>query len=559
MAENESFKALKEDKKGTEATEKKGEEKLLPKLQNSLCSVDVPDRSSVGNEFRDQNPQSKTLALPLSVPSSENDHDSNCRYFSELLSGAMASPVANLPEVFSNGWDVKPTISTASVDPTGFHIVSPAGFKIAYPEFGKFMHQSVGSDLQGQFGLSHQEVLASVTAQAAEAQTQNQLQTGYASSSSELSPNSHTQSMSLAPSASPLQHRLSPVPQDNSVCMSEVSQQNSSAQKTKPDHVILKTPSTDEYNWRKYGQKQVKSTESSRSYYKCTNSECHAKKKIERSDHSGSVTEIIYKGQHNHCPPRKIRRTRARRLVSSAEPVIGIKSIDRPVRKINDSDPSLSKREPIQVTLPMPELKRKSSSGCDGNSGIRTDGNSASRTDGNSGIRTEEEHGDEPEPKRRMKESSVVCSVPPFKTVKEPKIVVQAAGDVGISGDGYRWRKSYYKCTSAGCPVRKHVERATADTSAIIITYEGKHDHDMPVPKKRHGQPSAALLIAAAAAMNNSQFKKTEALPKRKSSSQWSMDMEGELSGERALELGGEKVLESARTLLSIGIELKPY
>ena len=28
-----------------------------------------------------------------------------------------------------------------------------------------------------------------------------------------------------------------------------------------------------------------------------------------------------------------------------------------------------------------------------------------------------------------------------FKPGKKPKIVVHAAGDVGISGDGYRWRK----------------------------------------------------------------------------------------------------------------------
>ncbi|OVA13472.1 DNA-binding WRKY [Macleaya cordata] len=127
--------------------------------------------------------------------------------------------------------------------------------------------------------------------------------------------------------------------------------------------------------------------------------------------------------------------------------------------------------------------------------------------------------------------------------------------------------RSYYKCTSAGCPVRKHVERATEDTTAIIITYEGKHDHDMPVPKKRHGPPSTALLIAAAAAAMSSsstqtQLNKSDAAANREPSTHWSMDMErgkGKLSSEKALDLGAEKVLESARTLLSIGIELKPY
>lgn len=57
--------------------------------------------------------------------------------------------------------------------------------------------------------------------------------------------------------------------------------------------------SEDGYNWRKYGQKQVKGSEYPRSYYKCTHPNCQVKKKVERS-HDGHITEIIYKGAHNH-------------------------------------------------------------------------------------------------------------------------------------------------------------------------------------------------------------------------------------------------------------------
>jgi len=57
----------------------------------------------------------------------------------------------------------------------------------------------------------------------------------------------------------------------------------------------------DGYNWRKYGMKHVKlsDSDSSRNYYKCTHPSCPVKKKLVLS-HEGHVTEIIYKGKHNH-------------------------------------------------------------------------------------------------------------------------------------------------------------------------------------------------------------------------------------------------------------------
>jgi len=79
------------------------------------------------------------------------------------------------------------------------------------------------------------------------------------------------------------------------------------------------------------------------------------------------------------------------------------------------------------------------------------------------------------------------------KPVREPRLVVQTLSDIDILDDGFRWRKygqkvvkgnpnprSYYKCTTPGCPVRKHVERASHDHRAVITTYEGKHNHDVP-------------------------------------------------------------------------------
>lgn len=88
------------------------------------------------------------------------------------------------------------------------------------------------------------------------------------------------------------------------------------------------------------------------------------------------------------------------------------------------------------------------------------------------------------------------------KPIREPRVVVQTISEVDILDDGYRWRKygqkvvrgnpnprSYYKCTSVGCQVRKHVERASHDPKAVITTYEGKHNHD--VPSARNGSHDA--------------------------------------------------------------------
>jgi len=66
--------------------------------------------------------------------------------------------------------------------------------------------------------------------------------------------------------------------------------------------------SDDGYNWRKYGQKQVKGSENPRSYYKCTFPNCPTKKKVERSL-DGQITEIVYKGSHNHPKPQSTRRS----------------------------------------------------------------------------------------------------------------------------------------------------------------------------------------------------------------------------------------------------------
>ncbi|KAJ4899067.1 putative WRKY transcription factor 32 [Raphanus sativus] len=234
----------------------------------------------------------------------------------------------------------------------------------------------------------------------------------------------------------------------------------------------LRTPPRDGYNWRKYGQKQVKSPKGSRSYYRCTYSECCAKK-IECSNDSGKMVQIVTKGLHSHEPPRKS--SFSPREIRAASAVTPVSEDDAVVATV----PSDSTKENICQSPTIAERKRH----------------------------CENEAVEEPEPKRRLNKENTESSVSVSKPGKKHRHVVHAADDVGISGDGYRWRKygqkmvkgnpnprNYYRCTSTGCPVRKHIETAVENTRAVVITYKGEHNHDTPVPKKGHDTPSSVLL-----------------------------------------------------------------
>ncbi|KAJ9702902.1 hypothetical protein PVL29_004578 [Vitis rotundifolia] len=64
-----------------------------------------------------------------------------------------------------------------------------------------------------------------------------------------------------------------------------------------------------------------------------------------------------------------------------------------------------------------------------------------------------------------------------------------------IMDDGFKWRKygkkkiksnpihprNYYRCSSRGCQVKKRVERERDDSSYVITTYEGVHNHPTPL------------------------------------------------------------------------------
>ncbi|KAF8099134.1 hypothetical protein N665_0251s0056 [Sinapis alba] len=292
------------------------------------------------------------------------------------------------------------------------------------------------------------------------------------------------------------------------------------------DSMVGGAPAEDGYNWRKYGQKLVKGSEYPRSYYKCTNPNCPVKKKVERS-REGHITEIIYKGAHNHSKPPPNRR--------SGMQVDGTDQAEQQQQQ-RDSAPTWVSCNNTQQQVGSNENNvQEGSTGFDygnqsGSVQAQTGGGQFESGDGNGGVvvvdasstfSNEEDEddrgthgsaslgydgggggeGDESESKRRKLEAYAAEMSGATRAIREPRVVVQTTSDVDILDDGYRWRKygqkvvkgnpnprSYYKCTAPGCTVRKHVERASHDLKSVITTYEGKHNHDVPAARNSsHG------------------------------------------------------------------------
>ncbi|MCD7465765.1 WRKY [Datura stramonium] len=92
-----------------------------------------------------------------------------------------------------------------------------------------------------------------------------------------------------------------------------------------------------------------------------------------------------------------------------------------------------------------------------------------------------------------LKEKSKVGIIKKEKIkMKERHVVFRTKTQLETLDDGYKWRKygkkkvksntnylrSYYKCSSGGCKVKKRIERDGDDSSYLITSYEGRHNHE---------------------------------------------------------------------------------
>ncbi|GAB2274986.1 hypothetical protein Dimus_009756 [Dionaea muscipula] len=248
--------------------------------------------------------------------------------------------------------------------------------------------------------------------------------------------------------------------------------------------VVPGKPYEDGYNWRKYGQKNVRANEYIRSYFKCSYHSCLVKKQVERS-HDGRITDTVYFGKHDHPKPQSSPQSAVRSLLSVQVELPGY----HPPIALADKPSGV--RTPKIEDIELKDAHETSSAMDPPAGGTVVDG------DTNENLT----------PKRRKKS---IGNVYPLvdKPTSESRVVVETVSAVDVVDDGYRWRKygqkmvkgnrnprSYYRCSNGGCPAKKHVERASHDPKVVIATYEGQHDHEMSL--KRAIVPHTITMAAA--------------------------------------------------------------
>ncbi|CAN4079416.1 unnamed protein product [Withania somnifera] len=427
-----------------------------------------------------------SMSLLSSFFSDHSPGSADCPPFSQLLSGAIASPTL-LPDDYGDGQNntgykqnqplnLELAKSPLFMIPSGF---SPSGFLnttrlLSALDPSKLHWHYVVTygiliSLQSPFGMSDQQALAHVTAQAEYSSSFLQMQDEDQCPSQAASTEAIRNEMSC-PKGSSLQikePRLDSKPSDKQGKQFEVVEVSQFENKT--SFGALNKPASDGYNLKKYGQKKVKGSECARSYYKCTHLKCSVKKKV-----------------HNHAQPNKQGKDGSA-LDSTDCSIVQPDIHTHDWTEMNSSDrssPSRSDQVPTQMTS---ELLVKREYGETKSSLIEVD-----------------KGYDKPDANRMKMEVETVASS--HGTVAQFKIVLQTRNEVDFLDDGYRWRKyrqkvvkrrylvkgtqhprSYYRCTYPGCNVRKQVERASTDPKAVITTYEGKHNHDIPTVIRNRG------------------------------------------------------------------------
>lgn len=442
----------------------------------------------------------ETDRVVIAKPVASRPTSSNFQSFSELLAGAINSsppnactesavatirpktvrfkPVPNRAPTAVNSSQAEVS-GTATGNSNDKALKSDEKPTVIYKPLAKLVSRSTVSLLanMGSFNMAHHQTLS-----VAEARVNSQLQDKNNSRSQPIG-NLHRSVSSQAD-------------MDGTSEPLRLASQNMEEDTRTSPALNMDRPSYDGYNWRKYGQKQVKGSEYPRSYYKCTHPNCPVKKKVERS-FDGRIAEIVYKGEHSHPKPQPPKRSLSG--TQGLGNVLEGSGLDSTNNRLNERD-ECSEDRVENKNLALTTYHGKGPLAYDPIANVASNAGGAT-PDNSCGISCEYDDGskelevedDEPKNKRRKSDSQLNEPGISGEGIQEAR-AVQNSTDSEIVGDGFRWRKygqkvvkgnpyprSYYRCTSVKCNVRKHVERASEDPRAFITTYEGKHNHEMPL------------------------------------------------------------------------------
>ncbi|CAI5480083.1 unnamed protein product [Closterium sp. Yama58-4] len=228
----------------------------------------------------------------------------------------------------------------------------------------------------------------------------------------------------------------------------------------------------DGFVWRKYGQKLIRACARPRLYFRCGQPGCPARKTEDRAA-DGKVLGRTYLASPDGSSGLVVGKAEHKRKGSSS--CGGASGGEEGgfhawARCKYDASTSVKQhRTTSGPTSPSQRTPTNSSSSAGVPSGV----SSGAAPGSPSGVR-------------------MVCAQ---QVVEEPRVVVRVRGDADMVDDGYHWRKyghklvggntfprSYYRCTSGDCRVRKQVERSKQDPSTVVTTYEGRHNHSAPGP-----------------------------------------------------------------------------
>ncbi|KAE8667052.1 regulator of ribonuclease-like protein 3 [Hibiscus syriacus] len=229
------------------------------------------------------------------------------------------------------------------------------------------------------------------------------------------------------------------------------------------------------------------------------------KKKVEHS-HEGHITEIIYKGAHNHPKPPPNRRSS-----------IGSSNL------LSDMQLKLPEQTGLQNGIDGDPVWATAQKGLVAAAKDWTHDN----IEMTSSATISPENGNEQAPDTTIYiESGDAVDVSstfsndededgPLFSNDEDEDDWETHGSVSLGYDGegdeseskrrqpVRWISSTMDIGVASCTVMKHVERASHDLKSVITTYEGKHDHDVPAAHNS-SHANSATSNAAATAMASS-------------------------------------------------------